>query len=114
MMGAGWLALAMKVWPYGVLSRVRGWHFWMQDPPTDGLFGMRVRFSNDDRYLFVGRDLNRWRRSGSLAVWKTDNWSQIHLPRSFLSLYETSASGVFSAHGPEGIHLFDLTSEKGC
>ena len=37
MMGAGWLALAMKVWPYGVLSRVRGWHFWMQDPPTDGL-----------------------------------------------------------------------------
>ena len=76
-------------------------------------FGMRVRFSADDRYLFVGRDLNRWRRSGSLAVWKTDNWSQIHSYRGLsFPLYETSASGVFSAHGPEGIHQFDLTSPE--
>ena len=75
-------------------------------------FGMRVRFSADDRYLFVGRDLNRWRRSGSLGFGRQIIGLRSTLAEVFPFPFMRHQRLVFFSAWSEGIHQFDLTSPE--
>ncbi len=72
------------------------------------VFSLRLQFSSDDQYLYVGG-----RRSSSLSVWNTSTWSQAAcFKEAEFPLIEQDKPGRFAAFSDAGFKIFDVTQER--
>ena len=72
------------------------------------VFSLRLQFSSDDRYLYVGG-----RRSSNLSVWDTASWSQVACFKDAeFPLIEQGKPGRFAAFSGKEFKLFDVAQER--
>ena len=75
------------------------------------IFSLRIQFSTDDRFLYVGRTGGR--RPSNLSAWDTSDWSQIAcFKEASFPVIEREKSGQFAAYSREGFKLFDVSQER--